>query len=368
MSANGRKLFLGGLTKTTTTEQLFEIFGRFGQVVDAVVMERNGAPRGFGFVTFKDKSSINEVLAKGVTIDGREVDVKRAVPEEEMAFAPSKVFVGGLSQKVDKAALKAHFDQFGDVRDAVVMIDRATSRSRGFGFVRFSTPEAVARVLAQPQMIDGQYVDVKRAEPADSLPPPQYPRTRGEEDEGRGNQRRRRRGKRGGPGSGTVTPKEDPTAAPDALDFNALSSANLAMWSLLSLGGVPPMQQQQVSSSSQAPVGQHAFGFPPIGFPGASSPAGFPDMSSLFANAGVPPTPSFEAPSRGKPETPFGDLSNVLSALDQNKAHPSPEKSRAVSPPLPVFKSSNGVDLSSMLGPENKPGLAFAEMKKSMAM
>merc|ERR1719213_935171 len=211
-------------------------------------------------------------------------------------------------------------------------------------------------------MIDGQYVDVKRAEPADSLPPPQYRRTRGE---------------RGGPGSGTVTPKEDPTAAPDALDFNALSSANLAMWSLLSLGGVPPMQQQQVSSSSQAPVGQHAFGFPPIGFPGASSPAGFPDMSSLFANAGVPPTPSFEGlPPRGLPvktdvkeplePSPFGDLSNVLSALE-NKSHLSPEKgaSRAVSPPLPVFKSNHGVDLSSMLGSENKPGLALAEMKKS---
>ena len=51
MSAGGRKLFLGGLTKTTTTDMLFEAFGQFGQVVDAVVMERNGHPRGFGFVT-----------------------------------------------------------------------------------------------------------------------------------------------------------------------------------------------------------------------------------------------------------------------------------------------------------------------------
>jgi hypothetical protein len=100
-------------------------------------------------------------------------------------------------------------------------------------------------------------------------------------------------------------------------------------------------------------------------------------MSSLFANAGVPPTPSFEGlPPRGLPvktdlkePSPFGDLSNVLSALE-NKSHLSPEKgaSRAVSPPLPVFKSNHGVDLSSMLGPENKPGLALAEMKKSMAM
>merc|ERR1719473_2186645 len=85
-------------------------------------------------------------------IDGREVDLKRAVPEEEMVFCPSKVFVGGLSQSVDKSALKQHFEAFGEVRDAVVMMDRATSRSRGFGFVRFATAEAVdaARIQAKP--------------------------------------------------------------------------------------------------------------------------------------------------------------------------------------------------------------------------
>jgi hypothetical protein len=161
---------------------LFETFGRFGQVVDAVVMERNGHPRGFGFVTFKDKNSINACLAAGVTIDGREVDLKRAVPEEDMVFCPSKVFVGGLSQTVDKQALKQHFEDFGEVKDAVVMIDRQTGRSRGFGFVRFATSEGVEAALQHPHLLDGQWIDVKRAQPAENLPPPKftYPRTRSE--------------------------------------------------------------------------------------------------------------------------------------------------------------------------------------------
>jgi len=161
---------------------LFETFGAFGQVVDAVVMERNGHPRGFGFVTFKDKNSINAALAAGVTIDGREVDLKRAVPEEDMVFCPSKVFVGGLSQAVDKQALKQHFEAFGEVKDAVVMIDRQTGRSRGFGFVRFATSEGVEAALQTPHLLDGQWIDVKRAQPAENLPPPKftYPRTRQE--------------------------------------------------------------------------------------------------------------------------------------------------------------------------------------------
>jgi len=66
------------------------------------------------------------------------------------------------------------------VKDAVVMMDRATSRSRGFGFVRFATSEGVDAALATPHLLDGQWIDVKRAQPADSLPTPKYPRTRAE--------------------------------------------------------------------------------------------------------------------------------------------------------------------------------------------
>merc|ERR1719420_735954 len=99
-----------------------------------------------------------------------------------MVFCPSKVFVGGLSQSVDKQALKQHFEAFGEVKDAVVMIDRQTGRSRGFGFVRFATSEGVEAALQTPHCLDSQWIDVKRAQPAETLPPPkfQYPRTRQE--------------------------------------------------------------------------------------------------------------------------------------------------------------------------------------------
>jgi RNA-binding protein Musashi len=177
------KLFLGGLTKATTTELLYDTFAPYGQVVDAVVMERNGAPRGFGFVTFAEEKSAELVLANQVLVDGRAVDIKRAVPEEEMEHVPTKVFVGGLPQKVDRQILKQHFQRYGDVRDCVVMMDRSTGRSRGFGFVRFSAPEAVEAVLSAPQVLEGQVVDCKRAQPAEQLPPPKNPRSRQAETE-----------------------------------------------------------------------------------------------------------------------------------------------------------------------------------------
>jgi RNA recognition motif-containing protein len=53
-------------------------------------------------------------------------------------FESKKIFVGGLPTTVDEAQFKTYFEKFGTVTDAVVMMDRATQRSRGFGFVTFA--------------------------------------------------------------------------------------------------------------------------------------------------------------------------------------------------------------------------------------
>ena len=54
--------------------------------------------------------------------------------------------------------LKEYFGAFGDVVEAVIMKDRATGRARGFGFVEFSDPSLVERVLMEKHTIDGRLV------------------------------------------------------------------------------------------------------------------------------------------------------------------------------------------------------------------
>ncbi len=53
----------------------------------------------------------------------------------------SKLFVGNLPFKVDKAQLESAFSQYGKVISAKVIIDRKTNRSRGYGFVEYETLE-----------------------------------------------------------------------------------------------------------------------------------------------------------------------------------------------------------------------------------
>lgn len=70
------KLFVGGLSWETTQENLQRYFGRYGEVIDCVVMKNSesGRSRGFGFVTFSDPANVSLVLQNGPhQLDGRTV-------------------------------------------------------------------------------------------------------------------------------------------------------------------------------------------------------------------------------------------------------------------------------------------------------
>jgi hypothetical protein len=57
------------------------------------------------------------------------------------------VHSGGLATEVTREELSKHFSRFGRLADTVVMMDRETNRSRGFGFVTFESEDSVERAL-----------------------------------------------------------------------------------------------------------------------------------------------------------------------------------------------------------------------------
>lgn len=80
----------------------------------------------------------------------------------------TKIFVGGLASETSDREFKEYFQKFGEVKDAVVMFDRDTNRSRGFGFVTFETEAATTAAVSQAHELGGKFVDVKRAQPLHS--------------------------------------------------------------------------------------------------------------------------------------------------------------------------------------------------------
>lgn len=53
----------------------------------------------------------------------------------------SKLFVGNLSWNTSEDDLKEHFEKIGKVKSAKIITDKATNKSKGFGFVEMESAE-----------------------------------------------------------------------------------------------------------------------------------------------------------------------------------------------------------------------------------
>ncbi|KAI7776669.1 hypothetical protein LA080_004699 [Diaporthe eres] len=87
----------------------------------------------------------------------------------------TKLFIGGLAWHTEEATLRQKFEEFGLVDEAVVVKDRDTGRSRGFGFVRYTNEDDAQRAIAAMNNIefDGRTIRVDKA--SDNGPRGGYP-------------------------------------------------------------------------------------------------------------------------------------------------------------------------------------------------
>ncbi|KAL2103643.1 hypothetical protein ACEWY4_000511 [Coilia grayii] len=76
----------------------------------------------------------------------------------------TKIFVGGLPYHTTDASLRKYFETFGDIDEAVVITDRQTGKSRGYGFVTMTDRGAAERACKDPNpIIDGRKANVNLA-------------------------------------------------------------------------------------------------------------------------------------------------------------------------------------------------------------
>jgi len=68
----------------------------------------------------------------------------------------NKLFVGGLAWATTDASLREACERFGQLEEVRVIMDRDTGRSKGFGFVTFTSEEAASKCKAE---MDGQILD-----------------------------------------------------------------------------------------------------------------------------------------------------------------------------------------------------------------
>ena len=182
------KLFVGGLSWSTSPERLQEYFSQYGEVREALVLNDpvTKRSRGFGFVTFSEPAGVEivqKILAQSYhTLDGKAFEARLATPRKERRYSPSqrmvtrtkKIFIGGLAGSTTMEDIKKYFERFGPVEDACIMFDELTNRHKGFGFVTFQNEDVVDKICEirfhEINNTNRKMVECKKATPRPRVP------------------------------------------------------------------------------------------------------------------------------------------------------------------------------------------------------
>lgn len=193
MLLNGRKVFVGRFVPRKEREKLLgekarrfmnvyiknfgddldddklkDMFEKYGKITSAKVMTDDmGKPKGFGFVGFEDPENAEKAVEElnGKEVNGKTLYVGRAQKKSERAaelkrrfemlkiermsrYQGVNLYVKNLDDAIDDEKLRKEFAPFGTITSAKVMTD-GSGRSRGFGFVCFSSPEEATKAVTE---------------------------------------------------------------------------------------------------------------------------------------------------------------------------------------------------------------------------
>ena len=141
------KLYFGNLPYNVDSAQLAGIIQEYGspELVEVPYNRETGKSRGFAFVTMSTIEDCNIIIQNldGSEYLGRTLRVNFSdKPRPREPLYPEteyKLFVGNLSWSVTSEILTQAFQEYGNVVGARVLYDGETGRSRGYGFVSYST-------------------------------------------------------------------------------------------------------------------------------------------------------------------------------------------------------------------------------------
>jgi len=155
-AAPGCRLFIGGISRDVTEDELRAKFKEHGKVTDfAMMKDENGNNRGFGFITYEDKKMADAAIAAldGQKIKGRRVGVRDAdAPKDEKPrrkkIDGARIYVGNLPFKASDDDLAKLFSDECDFVHVEWATDR-NGRRKAFAFVTIRPEDKAVEVASK---------------------------------------------------------------------------------------------------------------------------------------------------------------------------------------------------------------------------
>ena len=168
-------VFIKNLDPAIDNKALHDTFAAFGNILSCkVAQDEHGNSKGYGFVHYETDEAAAQAIkhVNGMLLNEKKVYVGHHIPKkdrqskfEEMKANFTNVYIKNISPEVSDEDFRDLFAQYGDITSSSLARDQE-GKSRGFGFVNYTTHESAARAVDELNGNDfhGQELFVGRAQ------------------------------------------------------------------------------------------------------------------------------------------------------------------------------------------------------------
>ncbi|PKS11528.1 hypothetical protein jhhlp_003293 [Lomentospora prolificans] len=168
-------VFIKNLDVAIDNKALHDTFAAFGNILSCkVAQDENGVSKGYGFVHYETDEAAAQAIkhVNGMLLNEKKVYVGYHIPKkdrqskfEEMKANFTNVYVKNINTEASDDEFRDLFAKYGEITSSTLARD-AEGKSRGFGFVNFTTHESAARAVEElnGNEFHGQELFVGRAQ------------------------------------------------------------------------------------------------------------------------------------------------------------------------------------------------------------
>lgn len=168
-------VFIKNLDVAIDNKALHDTFAAFGNILSCkVAQDENGNSKGYGFVHYETDEAAAQAIkhVNGMLLNEKKVYVGHHIPKkdrqskfEEMKANFTNIYVKNINPEANDDEFRELFERYGDITSASLARDQE-GKSRGFGFVNFTTHESASQAVEELHNKDfkGQDLYVGRAQ------------------------------------------------------------------------------------------------------------------------------------------------------------------------------------------------------------
>ncbi|RDW93501.1 polyadenylate-binding protein [Aspergillus mulundensis] len=151
-------VFIKNLDNAIDNKALHDTFAAFGNILSCkVAQDEFGVSKGYGFVHYETAEAANNAIkhVNGMLLNDKKVFVGHHISKkdrqskfEEMKANFTNIYIKNIDPDVEDDEFRKLFEKFGDITSATLSRD-SEGKSRGFGFVNFSTHESAQAAVEE---------------------------------------------------------------------------------------------------------------------------------------------------------------------------------------------------------------------------